>query len=108
MVAAPAPRAASPKAAAPASRDERKADKQARAKRSDATRPLRVELQQVDNRLARLVAEKAEIEAALAGPSAQPDDYAELGRRLAHAAAECHMLEERWLALQAELEAMGN
>jgi ATP-binding cassette subfamily F protein 3 len=106
-VAAPAPRAAPPKPATPASRDERKADKQARAKRSDATRPLRVELQQVDSRLARLAAEKAEIEAALAGPSAQPDDYAELGRRLTHAAAESHMLEERWLALQAELDALG-
>ena len=62
----------------PASRDERKADKQARAKRSDATRPLRVELQQVDARLARLAAEKAEVEAALAGATAPPDDYAEL------------------------------
>jgi ATP-binding cassette subfamily F protein 3 len=106
-VVAPALRAAPPKPATPASRDERKADKQARAKRSDATRPLRVELQQVDSRLARLAAEKAEIEAALAGPSAQPDDYAELGRRLTHAAAESHMLEERWLALQAELDALG-
>jgi ATP-binding cassette subfamily F protein 3 len=103
----PAPRAPAPKPAPAASRDERKAEKQARAKRSDATRPLRVELQQVDGRLARLAAEKAEVEAALAAASVPPEDYAELGRRLTHVAAETHMLEERWLALQAELEALG-
>jgi ATP-binding cassette subfamily F protein 3 len=91
-----------------ASRDERKAEKQARAKRSDATRPLRVELQQIDARLARLAAEKTEVEAALAAATVPPEDYAELGRRLAHVAAETHMLEERWLALQAELDAMDN
>jgi ATP-binding cassette, subfamily F, member 3 len=102
----PAPRAPAPKAAPAASRDERKSEKQARAKRSDATRPLRVELQQVDARLARLATEKAEVEAALAAATVPPEDYAELGRRLAHVAAETHMLEERWLALQAELEAL--
>jgi ATP-binding cassette subfamily F protein 3 len=105
--AVPAPRAAAPKPAPAASRDERKADKQSRAKRSEATRPLRIELQQVDARLARLATEKAEVEAALAAASAKASAYAELGRRLAHIAAETHMLEERWLALQAELEALG-
>ena len=103
---APAPaRAAPPKPAL--SRDERKADKQARARRADATRPLRNELQQVDARLARLAAEKSEVEVALAAAATAPDDYAELGRRLAHIAAETHVLEERWLALQAELESLS-
>jgi ATP-binding cassette subfamily F protein 3 len=106
--AAPAPRASVPRPVPAASRDERKAEKQARAKRSDVTRPLRVELQQVDVRLARLGVEKAEVEAALAAASTPAEDYAELGRRLAHVAAETHMLEERWLALQAELEALGS
>jgi ATP-binding cassette, subfamily F, member 3 len=105
--AVPAPRAAAPKPAPAASRDERKADKQSRAKRSEATRPLRIELQQVDARLARLATEKAEVETALAAASAKASAHAELGRRLAHIAAETHMLEERWLALQAELEALG-
>jgi ATP-binding cassette subfamily F protein 3 len=104
----PAPRAAAQKPAPAATRDERKAEKQARVKRSDATRPLRVELQQIDARLVRLAAEKAEVEAALAAATVPPEDYAELGRRLTHVAAETHMLEERWLALQAELEALGN
>ena len=107
-VTAPAPaRTPAAKPAPAATRDERKADKQSRARRSEATRPLRVELQQIDTRLARLAAEKAEVESALAAANTSPDDYAELGRRLAHIAAETHMLEERWLALQTELEALG-
>jgi ATP-binding cassette, subfamily F, member 3 len=110
LVAAPAARAnatkpaPAPKPAAP--RDDRKAGKQARAKRSDSTRPLRIELQQVDARLTRLAQEKAEVEAALSASAAAPEDYAELGRRLAHIGAETHMLEERWLDLQARLEAL--
>jgi len=107
VVAPPPARAPAAKPAPAATRDERKADKQSRAKRAEATRPLRVELQQVDTRLARLAAEKAEVEAALAAANTSPDNYAELGRRLSHIAAETHLLEERWLALQAELEALG-
>jgi ATP-binding cassette subfamily F protein 3 len=99
-------RAAPEAAAAPASRDERKAGKQSRAKLADRTRPLRTELQQTDVRLARLAAEKAEVEALLAAGQTPSDDYAELGRRLAHIAAETHLLEERWLALHGELDAL--
>ena len=95
-----------PKAAAAPSRDERKADKQQRARRAATTRPLRIELQQLDARLARLAQEKAEVEAALSATGAVPEDYAELGRRLAHIGAETHLLEERWLELQAEIEAL--
>jgi ATP-binding cassette subfamily F protein 3 len=102
--AAPAPVAAAKPP--PPSREERKNAKQARVKQSDATRPLRVELQTIDGRLARLAAEKAEVEALLARASTPADDYAELGRRLAHVAAETTMLEERWLVVQTELEAL--
>jgi ATP-binding cassette subfamily F protein 3 len=91
----------------PATRDERKGNKQQRVKLADRTRPLRNELQQVDARLARLAAEKLEVEHALAEVAAKADDFAELGRRLAHIAAETHLLEERWLSLQGELEALG-
>ena len=91
--------------AAVAPRDERKAAKQARARLAERTRPLRIELQRIDERLARLAREKAGIEARLAQPAAGADDYAELGRRLAHMGAEIAMLEERWLALQTELDA---
>ena len=99
----PARPAAAPSSAA--SRDDRRAGKQARAKQAEATRPLRIELQRIDDRLLKLAAEKAEVEASLASAQAKADDYAELGRRLSHIAAETSMLEERWLELQAELEA---
>ena len=110
--AAPPPRAANaskaPVAAPPAaSREDRKTAKQARIKQSDNTRPLRLELQRVDERLAKLVAEKAGVETLLAKASTPADDYAELGRRLAHVAAETTTLEGRWLAVQAELETLA-
>jgi ATP-binding cassette subfamily F protein 3 len=84
-------------------RESRQQAKQARAKQSERTRPLRIELARIDERLARLAGEKAEVEAALAAPGG---DYAELGRRLAHVGAEVAMLEERWLEVQTELEAL--
>ena len=108
--AAQAPKAAAAKPAAatpkPASRDDRQSNKQARIKQAEATRPLRTELQSIDERMAKLGPEKAEVEARLSRPDASTDDYAELGRRLAHIAAELAMLEERWIEVQTELEAM--
>ncbi|MDP1650695.1 MAG: ATP-binding cassette domain-containing protein [Rubrivivax sp.] len=91
---------------APAPRDDRKGAKQSRARQAETTRPLRVELQHIDERLARLGEEKSEVEALLSQPTAQADDFAEYGRRLAHVQAETAMLEERWLYLQSELEAL--
>jgi ATP-binding cassette, subfamily F, member 3 len=105
---APPPRSAAPAtppAAANKSRDERKAQSQARAKLADQTRPLRNELLQIDQRLAKLAAERAGIEAALAGTALTAASIADAGRQLAHAAAEVAMLEERWLDLQQQLEA---
>jgi ATP-binding cassette subfamily F protein 3 len=101
--AAPAP------APTPAPREEPrkapgKAGRDARAALQAQTRPLRVELQQIDVRLEKLAAEKAQVEAALADPATS--DFADLGRQLAHIGAETSMLEERWLELQTQLEAM--
>ncbi len=87
-------------------RDDRKQAKQSRIKQSDSTRPLRIEVQRIDERLARLGSERTEVEAALAAPGTPPGDYADLGRKLAHIGAEAGMLEERWLALQGELDAL--
>jgi len=99
--AAPAPAAASRTA-----RDERQAGKLARARLAEATRPLRIEIQRIDERLARLAAERDEVQALLASGEARSEDYAELGRRLAHIDAEVQKLEERWLEAQTELEEM--
>jgi len=90
----------------PASREDRDKVKQARVKQAEATRPLRNALAGIDARLSKLASEKTEIEAALSKPDANAEAYAELGRRLAHAAAEVAALEERWIELQTELEAL--
>ena len=110
LVVAPAPaavaRTSAAAASAPAPRGERKAKSQARSKLADQTRPLRNQLLQVDQRLAKLAAEKASTEAALAAATLAPAGIADAGRQLAHVAAEVAMLEERWLELQTELESM--
>ena len=114
VVAAPAPAAVSAKASArstaapPAgnARDDRKAKGQARSKLADQTRPLRNELTTIDQRLAKLGAERAQTEAVLAGRNVAPSAIADAGRQLAHIAAEVAMLEERWLGLQQQLEGM--
>jgi ATP-binding cassette subfamily F protein 3 len=96
-------------AAAPSptrSREDRKAKDQARSRLADQTRPLRNEIKQIDDRLARLTKEKVNVEALLASPNLDASAYAEHGRSLAHIQAETAQLEERWLALQGELEAM--
>ncbi len=99
-------RPAPPPAAAPPARDQRQAAKQSRARLAESTRPLRAELQRIDERLARLGAEKTEVERSLAAGTADAEQIAELGRRHHHILAETSMLEERWLELHTELEAM--
>jgi ATP-binding cassette subfamily F protein 3 len=94
-------------APATAPRDDRKADKLARAKLAERTRPLRIELARIDERLAKLGAERGEAEAALAAGTLDAAAIGDAGRRLAHIAAEVAMLEERWLELGAELEALN-
>ncbi len=93
-------------AAAPPARDDRQAERRARARHAETTRPLRIELQQIEGRLARLGEEKIEVERALSGVGGPTADFAELGRRLAHIGAETQALEERWLELQSSLEAL--
>ena len=95
---------ASPAAAQPPG--DRKARGRTRARIAEKTRPLRMELQQAEARLAHLAAERAEIEGRLAAAGLSSADIAEAGRQLNHIAAETAMLEERWLELSDEIEAM--
>jgi ATP-binding cassette subfamily F protein 3 len=88
------------------SRDQRQAAKQARARLSERTRALRYEIKQIDERLTRLASEKAEVEALLALPDLDPTAYADHGRRHAHVQAELARLEQRWLELHGQLEAI--
>jgi ATP-binding cassette subfamily F protein 3 len=96
----PAPSPAPPGGA----RDDRKAKGQARSRLADQTRPLRNELATIDQRLAKLGAERVQTEASLADGTLAPAAMADAGRQLTHIAAEVAMLEERWLELQQQLE----
>jgi len=112
-VAPPVPQAAPPVAAPapappPAARrgDDRKQAAASRSQIANRTRPLRQEVQQIDARLEKLSAERAELEAMLAAGKRPGAEIADAGRRLNHVAAEVVVLEERWLALQSEIEAI--
>jgi ATP-binding cassette subfamily F protein 3 len=88
------------------SADDRKARAQARQRLSDATRPMRNEIAQIDKRLEKLGQERTAAETALSTGTASPSEIADLGRSLNHIAAETAMLEERWLELQEQVEAL--
>ena len=88
----------------PAQRDDRKQGAQTRSQLANLTRPLRMEVQQIDTRLPALGAEKLSLEGQLSRGKLPPADIADIGRRLNHIAAEVTQLEERWLELQTELE----
>jgi len=104
-------RAAAPPAVQPAAsgarKDERKQAADRRQQAASLTRPLRVELQQIDGRLERLAAERTELETQLSAPGLAPEAIADAGRRLNHVQAEVSVLEERWLELQEQLEALN-
>ena len=99
-----------PAQAAPApannNRDDRKAQAQARAKRAELTKPLRTKLERIDKDLAALAAERAKLEAQMADGRIAGAQLAEAGKRLKKFTGEAAALEERWLALTDEIEAM--
>ena len=104
-------RASAPDTSAPGAfrRDnpqDRKQSGQLRNQIANRTRPLRAEVQQIDDRLEKLSTERSALEAQMAGGQLSGADIAEAGRRLNHLSAEVAMLEERWLALQGEIEAI--
>jgi len=104
--AAPAPAAASNTRPGTARNDDRKAAAQQRTQVAAKTRPLRVELQQIDTRMEKLAAEKAELEATMSTGTLTGPGIADAGRRLAHVGAEVAMLEERWLELTEQIESL--
>ncbi|KPJ79344.1 MAG: ABC transporter ATP-binding protein [Gammaproteobacteria bacterium SG8_30] len=101
--------AAVSKAARVAAREAASAERQARLAHR---RPLIKESAELETRLARLTAERDEVERALADPALyQPGEtvgIGELARRQARLAAAIATAEERWLAVQLELEDAGD
>ena len=94
-------------AAAPAdggSRADRKAAAAARQQRADAVKPLKKELNLVDNKLGVLFAERDALEAASADDALDAEKRADTGRRLKTIAVQIEALEARWLALSTQLD----
>jgi ATP-binding cassette, subfamily F, member 3 len=120
---AEAPAAAAPKAAkaaparnsgsaaagllAPVKRDDRKQSAQARSDLANRTRPMRNELLRIDARMVSLTTERQALHTLLSSNSAAPQALADASRKLGHAEAEIAVLEERWLELQTQVEALN-
>jgi ATP-binding cassette subfamily F protein 3 len=104
--------AAPPAEAPPARRGERadrdrKEKAQARQRQSDQAKPLKAELQRIDQRLAKAGDERAALMAGLSSPSLDAAGRAEQGRRLKALEDEVQALEARWLEIGEALERMS-
>ena len=94
-------------ATAPASgKADRKGAAQARGRRADRVRPLKQEVERIDRQLAALNAERATLEPLLAAGTLAAATSAQHGRRLKQIGLDAGALEERWLALQGEIETL--
>jgi ATP-binding cassette subfamily F protein 3 len=101
--------------ARPPGRDARRADRDAAAARKrealSRRRPLRREATHLESDIANWQREKTALEARLADPalyaSGQPEEIQAVVSRCAALAPLLAAAEDRWLALQAELEAIG-
>jgi ATP-binding cassette subfamily F protein 3 len=85
------------------SAEQRKFDAQKRQQLAAQTRPLKRELEQNEQRMASIEAEKTRLEALLTTP-VSPAEMADAGRKLKALADEVTNLEERWLELTSLLE----
>jgi ATP-binding cassette subfamily F protein 3 len=88
-------------------KDDRKTQAQARQRLADQAKPLKAELKQLDQRLAKAHEEQATLTAGLANPSLSGADRAEQGKRLKSLGDEVEALEARWLTLSDQIEQLG-
>jgi ATP-binding cassette subfamily F protein 3 len=105
LEAAAAAPAATPAPAAAKPQEQRRTDAAARQQLAARTRPLKKELAQAEQRMARLQADRAALEQRLAGPLPAAE-IAEAGRQLKALTQDLETAEERWLALTSEIEAL--
>jgi ATP-binding cassette subfamily F protein 3 len=100
--AAAAPATAAP---APAAPQQRKQDAQERQQRSEQAKPIKREIAQIDEKMAAASTERTTLEARMSQPLPSAE-IAEAGKRLKALNDEIGRLEERWLALSDQLEAL--
>ncbi|MGH8795925.1 MAG: ABC-F family ATP-binding cassette domain-containing protein, partial [Caldimonas sp.] len=87
--------------------NDRKAAGAVRQQRAEETRPLRKELNLVDNRLGVLFAERETIEAGFSDAALSPAVLAESGKRLKLIGDQIETLEARWLDLSTQIDALA-
>lgn len=83
---------------------DRKAQAQTRQRLAEQTKPLKAELKQLDQRLAKAHEEQATLTNSLANPSLSGADRAQQGKRLKGLGDEIEALEARWLELTDQIE----
>jgi ATP-binding cassette, subfamily F, member 3 len=86
--------------------EDRKAASQARIQRTEQAKPLRKELNAIDNRMGVLFEERDALEKRLSEPARAPSDMADNGKRLKQVLAEIETSEARWLELSTQLDEM--
>ncbi|HEY0856579.1 MAG TPA: ATP-binding cassette domain-containing protein [Albitalea sp.] len=100
--------AARPSGEAGASRKEdRKAAALARQQKAEQVKPLRRELNKIDNRLGVLFSERDKIEVLFAENTLPPAELAEKGKRLKLVTDEIEQLEGRWLEISTQIDTMS-
>jgi ATP-binding cassette subfamily F protein 3 len=100
----PAPKTSAAPAPAARPQEDRKAAAAARQQRSEQLKPLRKELNRVDNRLGVLMHDREALEARMIEPDLSPEQRAEQGKRLKLIGDEIETLEARWLELSTQLD----
>ena len=103
-VAPPEPVASSASTVDP--REQRRLAAQARQLVADKVKPFKKELDQIDKRLPQLSAERATLENKLSTPGLSGADIAEAGKQLKTVTDSIEKLEERWLELSEQIEAI--
>jgi ATP-binding cassette subfamily F protein 3 len=87
-------------------REDRKAAAAARQQRAEEVKPLRKELNKIDNRLGVLFDERDKLEASFAAGKLSAEASADAGKRLKVVADEIEKLEGRWLELSTQIDEM--
>ena len=79
----------------------------ARQQLAEKTKPFKKELEQIDKTLPKLNAQRGALEEKLATPGLSGGDIVEAGKQLSAVNAEIDQLEERWLELSEQIEALA-
>ncbi|MDR0216974.1 MAG: ATP-binding cassette domain-containing protein [Comamonas sp.] len=107
---AKAPEAPKTEASADTAADPKEARRLAAAARqqlAEKSKPFKKELEQIDKKLPQLNTQRSTLEAKLATPGLAGADIVEAGKQLSNVNGEIDQLEERWLELSEQIEALA-